>query len=210
MLGTNWVTHSLGLIVAATVLFAAGSALAQSPAPPPEPPDPKPTVLSLFDNQLTTGTKPKSLLESWLSGVDMKCIGCGVFGTTAVRPESTNPNAPWMLQGRWRRQTTVGVVSAGFVGIRNYALPLSTAMPLGGGVDPVALGAAGASSFAPSSQWSLTAGFEKTLATRANGASVGVIADVLIPVSTDSASAGDPRISALASRTIRVGIIFRW
>ena len=170
MLRTNPVTHLLGFVVASAALFVAGSAAAQSPAPPPEPPDTKLPALSLFDNQLTVGTKPKSLLESWLSGIDMKCIGCGVFGTTAVRPETTNPNAAWVLQGRWQRQTTVGVVSAGFVGVRNYALPLFTAMSLGGGVDPVAIGAGRPSSFAPSSQWSLTAGIEKTLATRADGA----------------------------------------
>lgn len=203
-------THSLGVVVAASVLCAADAASAQSPAPPPEPPDTKLPELSLFDNRLIAGTKPKSRLESWLSGIDMKCIGCGVFAAPAVRPESTNPNAPWVLQGRWHRQTAAGVVSAGFVGVRDYALPLFTAMPLGGSVDSAALGMARASSFAPSSQWSVTAGIEKTLATRANGASVGVVADLMVPVRTDSASVGDPRISALASRTIRVGIIFRW
>jgi hypothetical protein len=109
-------------------------------------------------------TKSKSMLESWLSGVEMQCIGCRGFEPTGIRPESTNATAPWVLQGRWRRQTTLGVVSAGFVGVRNYALPLSTAMPLGGEFDRAALGSSRASVFAPVSQWSLTAAVEKTLA----------------------------------------------
>lgn len=155
-------------------------------------------------------TKPASVLESWLSGVEMKCIGCWGVEATAVRPESTNATAPWVLQGRWRRQTTLGVVSTGFVGVRNYGLPLSTAIPLGGDFDPAALGSSRASVFAPVSQWYLTAGFEKTLATRADGASVGLTADLLMPVATESVTVGDPRIGALTSPTIRVGIVFRW
>ena len=226
--------RSLGVGVAAIALLAAGSstARAQSPAAqtegpsrpakpsaadedasrnrPREPPESGLTNISLFDNQLTLGTKTKSVLESWLSGVEMKCIACLGFGTTAVLPESTNPNAPWVLQGKWRRQTTLGLVSTGFVGVRNYALPLSMAMPLGGDFDPGALGSSPTSAFAPSSQWSLTAALEKTLATFSNGATVGVTADMLIPVATESVSVGDPRIGALTSRTVRFGIVFRW
>jgi len=234
MLRTAWVTHSLGFAIAATAVSAAGSstALAQSPATqtqepsrpakpsaadedasrdrPREPPEARRTTLSSFDNQFKMSTKPTSVLESWLSGAEMNCIGCRGFGTTAVRPESTNPNAPWVLQRKWRRQTALGVVSTGFVGVRNYALPLSTALPLGGDLDPGALGSPSTSAFAPSSQWSLTAAVEKTLATRADGASVGVTADLLIPVATESVTVGDPRISALQSRTVRFGIVFRW
>ena len=129
---------------------------------------------------------------------------------TALLPEPTNPNAPRLLQGRWRRQTPLGMVSTGFVHVRNYALPLSTAMPLGGDVDPVALGSARTSAFAPFSQWSLTGAVEKTLATFSSGATVGITADVLIRVSTTSVGAGDPRSGAFTSRTIRAGIVFRW
>lgn len=205
-------THSLGFAVAATALLAASStALAQSAAAQsPEPSRPAKPSAADEDNQLTMSTKSKSVLESWLAGVEMKCIGCRGFGTTAVRPESTNPNAPWVLQGKWRRQTALGIVSTGFVGVRNYVLPLSTAMPLGGDFDRGALGSPSTSAFAPSSQWSLTAAVEKTLATRADGASVGVTADLLIPVATESVTVGDPRISALKSPTVRFGIVFRW
>jgi hypothetical protein len=182
-----WVTYSLGFAVVATALVAAGSptALGQSPAaqtqepsrpsaPSPaddttsrdrrgEPPETVVESLSLFDHGLTNSAKPIVVVESWLSGVEMKCIGCRGFETTAVRPESTNANAPWAVQGKWRRRTTLGVVSTGFVSVRNYALRLSTAIPVGGDLDPAALGASGASAFLPGSQW-------KTLAKRANGA----------------------------------------
>jgi hypothetical protein len=227
------VTHSLGFAVAAAVLAAGSStALAQAspprtqqsshPATPPaadddasrdRPRQPAETTvppLSLLDDRFSMTTKPKSILESWLSGVEMQCIGCRGFEPTGIRPELTNATAPWVLQGRWRRQTTLGVVSTGFVGVRNYALPLSTAMPLGGEFDRAALGSSGASAFAPVSQWSLTAAVEKTLATRANGASVGVTADLLVPFKTESITVGDPRTSALTSPTVRFGIIFRW
>lgn len=221
-------TYSLSFVVAATALLAAGpsTALAQSPAgqrqEPPRPAAPaaaaedaarEPTNtwlknLSLFDNR---PTKPRPVMESWLRGVEMKCIGCGGSETTAVRPESTNATAPWVLQGKWRRPTPLGAVAMGFVGVRNYALPLSTAIPLGGDVDPGALGSSrGSVFFTPVSQWSLTAAVEKTLLTRADGASVGVAADVLIPVATQSLTVGDPRMSALTSRTVRLGIVFRW
>jgi hypothetical protein len=140
----------------------------------------------------------------------MKCIGCGGFETTRVGPESTNANAPWALQGKWRRQTMLGVVSTGFVGVRNYALPLTSAIPLGGDLDPAALGTAGASAFLPVSQWSLTAGVEKTLAKSANGASLGVTADLLIPVSSETIRGGDVRDPVPASPTARFGGVFRW
>lgn len=103
-----------------------------------------------------------------------------------------------------------GPVSTGFVGVRNYALPLYTGMPIGGDFNPGMLGSSLTSSFMPSSQWSLTAAVEKTLATFSNGATVGVTADVLIPVATESVSVGDPRIAALTSRAMRVGIVVRW
>ena len=229
-----WVTHSLGFAVAATALVAAGSstALGQSPAAQTEEPsrpsassaadedtsrdrrrEPPGTIvssLSLFDHGLTKSTKPTVVVESWLSGVEMKCIGCRGFETTGVRPESANANAPWALQGKWRRQTTLGVVSTGFVGVRNYVLPLSTAIPLGGDLDPAALGTAGASAFLPVSQWSLTAGVEKTLAKSANGASFGVTADLLIPVRNETIRGGDPRDTVPASTTMRFGGVVRW
>jgi hypothetical protein len=96
------------------------------------------------------------------------------------------------------------------VGVRNYAFPLSTAIPLGGDLDPAALGASGGSAFLPGSQWSLTAGVEKTLAESTNGESFGVTADLLIPVKNETVGVGDPRSTVLTSPTVRFGIVFRW
>lgn len=209
-----WVTHSLGCAVAATALVASASSTARGQSPEAQTQEPsRPPVfgnLSLFDDRLTDRTKPIFVEQPGLSGVVMTCIGCRGFETTAVRPESANETAPWAVQGKWSRQTTFGVVSTGFVGVRNYALPLETAIPLGGDLDPNALRAAGPSIFPPVPQWSLTAGVDKTLAKRRSGATVGVTGDVLIPINTETISADDPRKSALTSPTVRLGIVFRW
>jgi hypothetical protein len=229
-----WVTHSLGFAVAASAAVAAGSppAPAQSPAAQTQEPSRAParpaddvdpsrdrrrepqgvTAHSLFltDQAVADRSKAPFVVESWLSGVEVRCIGCRGAETTGVRPESANANAAWALQGKWRRRTPLGVVSTGFVGVRNYALPLATAIPPGGDIDPGALGSVGSSAFLPGSQWSLTAGVEKTLATRGGGASFGVTADVLVPVTNQPGSGGDPRNTVLSSRTIRVGGIVRW
>jgi hypothetical protein len=210
------VTHSLGCVVTATALFGTPStARAQSLAAqtqersrPSDPPPVSAADLSLFEHWLST--KPTGVMESWLRDFTMKCVGCGGLDLTGVRPDSTNATAPWALHGKWSRETMLGVVSTGFVGVRNYALPLSTAIPIGGDLDPRALSMSGTSVFAPVSQWSLTAAVEKTLAKRASGASVGVTADMLVPVKSDTIGVGDPRAGGLTSATFRLGIIFRW
>jgi hypothetical protein len=228
-----WVTHSLGLAVAATALVAVGSSTArgQSPAAQTQdPPRPAPSAadedtfrdrrrgpsgttfgsLSLFDNRRTDSPEPTFVENAWQSSVEVKCIGCRGFETTVVRPQSTTATAPWALRGRWQRHTTLGVVSTGFLGVRNYALPLFTAIPLGGDLDHAALRTSGGSMDATVSQWSLTAGIEKTLFKRENGASVGVAGDLLMPFKTDTIGVDDPRNTALDSPTMRLGIIFRW
>lgn len=178
-------THSLRLAVATTALLAAGVSrgLAQSASTPTQEPSQqakpssdqypsrelpktKATSVSLFDRPIAPSTKPGSFLGAWFSDIDMKCLGCPGFGTVAVLPESSNPNAPRVLQGTWRHQTTLGVVSTGFVGVRNHALPLYVGMPLGGDFDPGAHRSSRASAFAPVSQWYLTAAIEKTLTRR--------------------------------------------
>lgn len=213
MLGTATVTHSLGIVLAATTLLATNvpMALAQSPVAqtqePARPPDP-----SAKDGQeawLAIGAKPKSVVESWLSGFEMKCTGCQAE-TTALFPETTDANAPWLMRGKWQRETALGTVSAGFVGLRNYASPLYTAMPIGGDIDPRMLAATRSSVFAPTSQWSLTASVEKTFFKSKGGATIGVIADMMMPVSATSAIVRDARMNGMASPTLRVGIIFRW
>jgi hypothetical protein len=81
---------------------------------------------------------------------------------------------------------------------------------VGGDLDSAALAAAGGPAFLPGSQWSLTAGVEKTLATSAKGASFGFAGDLLIPVRYETDAAGDPRRPVLASPTVRFGGVLRW
>jgi hypothetical protein len=225
MQGTASTTASLRLAVVTTALLAAGSvnALAQTLAPPtPEsfpgatPPDSNvrrpaaqttPGTVWLLDNP-----KARSVFDSLFKDVEVTCLGCPGFGdagTSALLPESTNPNAPRVLQGKWRQQTAVGLVSLGFVGVRNYALPLYVAMPLAGDFNPGLQSSSSTSAFAPSSQWSLSAAIEKTLASSWHGASIGAAADVIVPVETKSTPTGDARAGATKARAARFGFVFR-
>jgi len=225
------VTHSLGFAVATTVLVAVGSATTsgQPPAQTQGPSRPstssatdeaaasdRPRELpqaiasSLFKDEHPNPGKPPFLVESSLFGVEMRCAGCGGLETDGARPASTNAFGPWALQGKVRRQTRVGTLSAGFVGVRNYALPLSTVVPVAGELGPAAFATAGVGTFLPGSQWSLTAGIEKTLIRRANGASLGIAVDLLVPVKDETVRGGDPRNTVLSSTTTRVGGVVRW
>lgn len=175
----------------------------------PRPAEPSPTTLSLFDTEPPPSTRSPSALESWLSVVDMKCTGCRE-SSTILRPEPTNRNAPWVLQGTWQRHTPFGVASLGFVGIRNFALPLSTVLPLGGSPNPTVWAPREASLLMPSTQWSVTAGIEKTVMNFSKGATVGLVGDFIVPVQTTSAVASDPRVSGMKSAALRFGIVVRW
>jgi hypothetical protein len=227
MLAAARVTHAVRSAIAATTFaLTSSAALAQSsPAQVQEPArtaqrpvsegsaqpsSNEPAEISLRNGRFTLGTAQTSILESWLSSVDMKCVGCGAFDSNAARPEPTSPNAPWLLEGKFRRQTPLGIFSAGFVGVRNYAMPPLTVTPIGGDVDPGLLGDWSRNFVGPTSQWMMTASFEKTLKTFKGGATVGVAADVMLPVKTESALGGDPRIIAMASRTIRAAVVLRW
>ena len=165
--------------------------------------------MSLFDDRSTHAAEPM-LGVDWLSGLQMRCIGCrGAEGSDA-KPPSANANAPWVLQGRWRRHTWLGDLSTGFVGVRNSVLPLSTVIRPDGALDHVALDTAGTSGFSPGSQWAVTAGVEKTLVKRANGASLGVTGDVFVPVGGRTIDDDDPRTKKLGSPGLRLGVVLRW
>lgn len=165
--------------------------------------------LSLFDTQLPVFTGTTTPPPSWLSGIEMNCIGCP-GAVTFSGPPSTNPNAPWLLHGKWRRDTPFGTASVGFAGMRNSALPLSTMMPLGAELASTTLGSSHTGFFMPSTQWSVTAGLEKTLKRFSNGATIGVAADFMVPVHTTAIGAGDPRLGAMKAAAFRFGIVIRW
>jgi hypothetical protein len=204
--------HSLASAVTAAALLAMNVSTAAGQAPAaqePRPSEPSPLIVSLFDHQPPPTKPPKLALESWFSGFKMNCIGCSTAATT-VRPESTNRNAPWVLQGKWQRETRLGVASVGFVGIRNSALPPSSVIPLAGDPGFTSLNSSHTSFFMPSTQWSVTAGLEKTLVKFSNGASVGAVADFIVPVHTTSAVAADRRLSGMKSAALRWGFVVRW
>src|SRR5918993_3853772 len=97
-------THTVGLALAATVLLLSEpTALAESPAQPAQEPSrpskpvatgtgnprEQPETFSLFDRALAT-TPRKSIFDSWLSGVEIKCVGCPGSETSTMFPESRN------------------------------------------------------------------------------------------------------------------------
>jgi hypothetical protein len=142
--------------------------------------------------------------------IDFDCTACGATSRLDCFTVPVNPNAAWALQGRVRRATRLRVLSAGLLGIRNYASPVYTAMPIGGRFDPGPLTTVTPNLSVPDTQWHLTAGFERTLLTTKRGVTLGLTGDVLLPVSTDPVS-GDPRrVDPLSSLAVRFGIVIRW
>jgi hypothetical protein len=83
-------------------------------------------------------------------------------------------------------------------------------MPLGGDAGHIPLGFSHTSFSMPSTQWSVTAGLEKTVVTFSKGVSVGIVTDLIVPVSTKSAVAGDPRLSGMKAAALRSGVVVRW
>ena len=204
-------THRLTVAFTAVALVTTSSSLLLAQAtgtPAQEPASPAPPPVFLLDNKPPPTSRFTFGPESWLSDVEVKCIGCP-GGAAIAGPESTNRNAPWLLQGKWQRETSFGVASVGFAGIRNSAVPALTALPLGGDAGQATLGSS-TSLFMPSTQWSVNAGLEKTLVKRSNGATIGVLTDLIVPVQTKSAVAGDPRLSRMKSAALRFGVVFRW
>ena len=229
----EWATQALRSVVVATALVAAGPSTASAQGPPPqaqEPsrsspasvddhpgadrqPEPPGTIfsrLSLFDRPIASGPKPQSAIESWLSGVAMACVGCRRFESRAWdRSPSTR-----LRHGRCREHGDGGRPWAssrrGSWAFATLALPLSAAVRPDGALDPAVLSTAGGSASLPGSRWSVTAGVEKTLATRASGASVGITADAVMPVEHDAVGGDDPRTRGFAAATMRVGVVVRW
>lgn len=165
--------------------------------------------MSLVDRGRARVADLTPLSEGWRSGLDMACVGCLLVGEERWG-KPARANDPWALHARWRRPTPLGILSAGVLGVRNYALPLSTVLPLDGELDGAALASSGTSTFLPGSRWSLTAAIEKTLFMRPGGTSIGVKADLFVPLKTPENAAGDARLDALSSTTGRVGVLVGW
>lgn len=170
------------------------------------------TIQTQTPGPLTVGDSPVSVDDTptspWgvRSTVDINCVAC-VPGLASI---PANPNAPWSLYGTVRHESRLGGFSAGFVGVHNYAPPLYSVMSIGGAYSPGGASSSVANFFVPSTQWHLTASFQRTLVTTAAGATLGLTADVLVPVKTDAAVNDSLGICPLPSGAVRFGMVFRW
>lgn len=189
-----------------------GAVSGRGPEQPPAsaPPAQEPHWIPIVDTRLRLDHEPKPALERWLATVDINCVVCGGIGDPGALPRSANPNAPWALQTTVRHTSFLGTFSTGLLGVRNYASPLYSAMAIGGDFSPGAASTTTANFLVPSTQWHLTAAFERTVFTTAHGATLGLAADLLLPVKTDPVTGDQLRIDPLPSRAVRFGIVFRW
>ena len=212
------------LCIGMVAVLSATAAQILAQVRPPEPPatasqdDPQqptieasqePTSIPIANSQWwVDGTPTPS--PGIFSEVDVACTACGA--TSALDPFALPPNAnaPWAFQGTVRRVTRLGLISGGLLGVRNYAPPVYTAMPIGGSFNAGPISTVTPSLSVPDTQWHLTVGFERTLITTKRGVTLGFTGDALLPVNTDSAS-GDPlRVDPLSSLAVRFGLVIRW
>jgi hypothetical protein len=142
--------------------------------------------------------------------IDFHCAACGAASGLDRFTLPANRNAPWVFQGTARRATRPGAISAGLLGVRNYAAPLYTATPIGGSFNAGPLTTVTPNLAIPDTQWHLTAGFERTLLTTRRGITLGLTGDVLLPVNTDPVSGEPLRVDPLSSLAVRFGFVLRW
>ena len=209
----------MGLASASDSTLAAQVPSLESPTPgqsqesaPPQAPEPapvKPSQIPIVNGPWWADRTPTTTPDLFRV-IDFDCTACGATSGLDRFTLPANRNAPWVIQGRVRHATRLGVISAGLLGVRNYASPLYTGMPIGGSFNAGPLTTVTPNLAIPDTQWHLTAGFERTLLTTKRGVTFGLTGDVLLPVNTDPVS-GDPlRVDPLSSLAVRFGFVLRW
>lgn len=132
--------------------------------------------------------------------------GCPTCDATRLQPPG-NANAPWALRAGVSYVGPGTQATFGVVGYRNYKLPLFMSQPLGASQDltpPV-------SSFVDMAdartRWLLSAAVRKTIMRMSEGQTIGLGADVFMPITWDAASPGAPDVRALPSKALRFGVV---
>ena len=210
-----WLGLVLGAVPAPVLAQERPSEASQVPsqdevqARPPESPSQEPTWIPIANSQwwVDGASTPRPGL---FSSMDVTCTACGGTSTLERFVLPANRNAPWALQGTVRRATRLGLISTGLLGVRNYAAPVYTAMPIGGSFNAGPGSTVTANLAIPDTQWHLTAGFERTLMRTKRGVTFGLTGDVVLPVNAHSASANPLRIDPLSSLAVRFGLVVRW
>ena len=198
--------------LAAQVLSQGEQTAAPSQRSAPTPPtdaSPEPSQIPIVNGPWWVDRTPTAAPDVF-KAIDFDCTACGASSDLARFSLPDNRNAPWAFQGTARRATRLGVISGGVLGVRNFASPMYTAMPIGGRFQAGPLTTVTPNLSIPDTQWHLTAGFERTLLRTKGGVTLGLTGDVLLPVNTDAAT-GDPlRVDPLSSLAVRFGFVLRW
>jgi hypothetical protein len=219
--------HGVVLVLAAAIaLGGAASAQAQTQDPSPQerpasagnspvPPDAPTTNPSAFGGirlplshvPETSGTAEVGK-RFGLTSTDFGTPGfSGLFsGKTGFG--TVNPNAPWKVGGGFTYSADNGTIARiGVTGHRNYRTPLFMNQTIGGGQDLTLPLVSFTDLSQRSVQWELVAGVEKTLIRTAGGATIGVVADVFVPLNNVSPfQLGAPETQVPPSMTIRGGV----
>jgi hypothetical protein len=203
---------SFAIVVLATCLALSGIAHAQT-QPQQEPPTIEPTatgggvfrlpLIHIPDSSGTTdvGTRFRTIPPVFGPGQLSGDVPAGSrFGVV-------NPNAPWKAGGGFTYSTANGtVLRAGFYGYANSRVPLFMNQTIGGGEDLTLPLISFTDLSQQQMQWVLTAGIEKTFVTIPGIATIGGVADVVIPLNKVTPSITAPDTQVPASPMLRGGV----
>lgn len=152
---------------------------------------------------------PKTLVQpsSFLNSSDARwTLNVGMAQTCETCPPLTNSNAPWQFSARVGYATTGGFeLRAGLVGNRGYTLPMFMDTTIGG-EKRLTPSLSALSNLGATILWDATISGRAPLK-RGEGASLGVVGDLFVPLSGHDRSAASPTSSGTATRgSTRVGL----
>lgn len=171
-----------------------------------------PAVTGVPPLLLQSAAEPKTKTSSSLTspgswhfdfGSRGECSGCTASGIQPPR----NPNAPWAVRSSVTYAGAGAQVTFGVVGHRNYQLPLFMSQALGGDHDLTAPESSLTDMSRSQTRWQVSARVQKTVKRMSGGQTIGLFADVFIPINSEVAGAGAPDAPVLRSRAIRFGVV---
>lgn len=163
----------IGLIT--VVLVMAGTAVAQTPAEPP----PRLRLDTATTDAASAAPSREHDPWDWASSLDVSatCPTC----PAAVRPPSTNGNAPWLVAARVRFGDDTNWLAVGVAGQRNVQRPLYMTQAVGGlpqADAPTSTTPLGDSRTA----WQLVLQGERALSRSLRGVTTGVVGEAFLPL----------------------------
>src|SRR6185436_4883664 len=120
-------------------------------------------------------------------------------------PENTN--APWFTSTNLSFGGTDVQAGVGVVAYRNYKFPLFMSQPFGA-ADPQLPPVPSLTEMAETrTRWQLSARMQKTIKRTSSGKTIGLAADAILPLTSETASRGAPDVAVLPSKAIRLGVV---